>query len=606
MKKSDYQQITKDVMIVYNEVLRGLNIAPKQYKKYVKKNYSKYDDTILNEKDLIQKYVREQALLNYYFSILKLINPKFNGRTLNSRFYHLQVFQDIHTKFINKPEDVVELFLYSSRILLEKKNKYFCEFFTPSPVAQILINQIKKEELLDSKNNFLDPSCGIGNLLTTLLIQYSKLRNSEEDLLMFIESQLSGYDILPFSVLSTKIQILTAFYLIVKGYNKVLSTKIKLIDTLEDSSSNKFTHIIANPPYKKIRQIPKTVESYKNITYGHLNLYSIFILWSINKLKENGALVFLVPEMLRTGRYNQLLREKINQELHIDSVCLFPEKRNLFYDAEQRVMSIRISKSTAESKTKVTTFNKSLSPKTLCLKKENFIRNFKLKNIWVFPNTLQTKNIICKINAKSNPFDSNNDFVVGNGSYVWNQRKKFLTNRGIPLIYSNSISDEGLVFPFSFKNEDKKEFSMEFYESKIFDNELLVIKRTTGESAKRISSCVVNKEFLKRYKYYYLENHVNYIKSASSKGENLLNALNQYINSKLVNFYFSKVSANQHLSVYEIGTLPLNLELLNEISELSYGNAIEDEIIYHFFKLTKEERTYIENSLATLSPIEIV
>ena len=106
MGKFNYQQITKDVMIVYDQVLEKVKVAPKRYKEYVKKNYSKYDSTILKEKDLMEKYVREQALLNYYFSILKLINPKFDGRTLNCRFYHLKIFPNIDAEFINSNLDL--------------------------------------------------------------------------------------------------------------------------------------------------------------------------------------------------------------------------------------------------------------------------------------------------------------------------------------------------------------------------------------------------------------------------------------------------------------------------------------------------------------------
>ena len=74
-------------------------------------------------------------------------------------------------------------------------------------------------------------------------------------------------------------------------------------------------------------------------------------------------------------------------------------------------------------------------------------------------------------------------------------------------------------------------------------------------------------EFHVQYSTCFLENHVNYIHALEQDSQALLYALNIWLNSEIINFAFQLRNGTAHISVFELQTLPVIIELLKSMSQ---------------------------------------
>lgn len=160
---------------------------------------------------------------------------------------------------------------------LNNKNKYG-QFFTKNKeILSILVGLISKDK---DKSKILEPSCGEGYILEELKNQQYK------------------------NTLGLEID----------------TTLTKLSESLPISYQSFFTYkekvdvIIGNPPFVQYKKIEdntrKEIEVFKE--YSNLsNLYYFFIHYSIDLLKDNGELIFIVPKEWIFSTSAKPLREHI-------------------------------------------------------------------------------------------------------------------------------------------------------------------------------------------------------------------------------------------------------------------------------------------------------
>lgn len=105
-------------------------------------------------------------------------------------------------------------------------------------------------------------------------------------------------------------------------------------------------------------------------------------------------------------------------------------------------------------------------------------------------------------------------YKFANGLFVWNQNKNIINNErnNIPIIYSDYIQKEKFNFDIFIRNEEKKLFCKETEKSnklKLSGERLIIQRTSTFIQKNRLNAAIIEKAFLKKYKYYLLENHVN-------------------------------------------------------------------------------------------------
>lgn len=114
---------------------------------------------------------------------------------------------------------------------------------------------------------------------------------------------------------------------VLKKYNNI--TLIN--DNFFNYKENKFNVIIWNPPYIENNEInedtKKILSEYNNIDNGEWDLYYYFIYHSINLLKENGELIFIVPVWFLTNTYANTLRNFIYEQWQIKDIFILGEHK---------------------------------------------------------------------------------------------------------------------------------------------------------------------------------------------------------------------------------------------------------------------------------------
>jgi len=159
-------------------------------------------------------------------------------------------------------------------------------FFTPQWVVDFMTELIEEKKLESSEIKILEPACGICQFL------YGVKKNKEK---IFKGAK---------RVVGVEINEEIVNYI----YENKLNRDIEIIgfDYLLWETDERFDIIIGNPPYGipslsehyTIKVDNTTKSLYKKIYktwYGKYNIYGAFIEKSINLLKENGQLIFIVP-----------------------------------------------------------------------------------------------------------------------------------------------------------------------------------------------------------------------------------------------------------------------------------------------------------------------
>lgn len=608
MKKHLREQVAKDLQEILAQVSASMSDTPSAYAQLFKEKYARYKSKKIQINKIKSRYAKELALIVFSMKILQAQNPKFNKKIQYLDKYYNLPNVDININYNLSLEEINEVYLLSTRILLVKNEKYFCEFYTPTTIAKTLIDSIDLKKFPDD-GTILDPCCGPGNLLSMVLIRLSNEKCSISAFNEFMSKHLYGYDILPFSAILSILQLYTVHQYYTNN-SQPPDVNITIKDSLDDLSDKKFTYIIANPPYQRTTNDYQLARGHKDILTGHTNLYLLFLLWSLDKVEKNGRVIFLIPQTLRVGLYNHNFRKLFAQKYALNRIVLFDEKTNIFPGVEQKVMILDISKKSSPKDTIVDFYSEHGEKRTsrFLLPYEQILIKTNSTCIWQLTSNDVNYSIIRKVKSKSVPIDNlDGMFIVGTGAYVWNQHKNSLRRKYnrklLPLVYANSIKNPALSFPTKDIRK-RKEFTLKLGNVKYMDKPALLIKRTTTtEINKKIQSTLVSSQFLNKYPRYYLENHVNFIRSEDSKLQRRYLALMYYFNSPLLNYYFNSIASTSQISVYEIRALPVNMELLDQIQPLAeeYAKSRNKHVltemyrqIYRFFNLNTNEVGVIE------------
>lgn len=512
------------------------------------------------------------------------------------------------------------------------------EFYTPTNISEHLytLTNFKPRNITIKK--VVDPACGSGNLLRILVSDVVKLV-SEGKLdpvlaLTALNENVYGYDIQPVAILMTKLQLLLVSLPLLEKlensseniYDVLPFENIKLTDPLSNAQEYwdifaKFDLVIGNPPYQKvIKENLPYYKTFQDIFSGQPNLYQMFLWWAIRSTRADGTITFLIPQSIRSGQYFSKLRKEISNHCDIKAVTSFTAQEGVFDSVRQQMMIVSLVKQKSPKPSMVTVrkgFNgNGLNDiKEIRLSQNQVVFQNDGESIWCVSDSSIDYQILSKVYKETNLLRDFDNFEILNGGFVWNQNKSSLRSHNIgeaffvPLISAGSID----AFEFTFPPKDERLTDRIFVERAYGINQTgyskrsILIQRTTPRKmqGRRIIACEMPKEFLDAYPVYFCENHVNLIlpKGESNK---YLSGLAIWLNSKLANFVFGMMNGSSHISKYELGLLPISLNLLGALSSIKAKNkgariAKGDDINYSYYNLNLAQIKRINQLIPSLN-----
>ena len=111
-----------------------------------------------------------------------------------------------------------------------------------------------------------------------------------------------------------------------------LATKDFIEDYSRGGARGGFTHVIMNPPYKKINVASRTYEHLRNVGLQATNMYAAFIAISRNLLDDGGQIVFISPRSFCNGSYFGRFRKDFLESMALRRIHLFNSRKSSFRD----------------------------------------------------------------------------------------------------------------------------------------------------------------------------------------------------------------------------------------------------------------------------------
>lgn len=200
---------------------------------------------------------------------------------------------------------------YSQKVPLTHRKK-FAQFFTPEPIAQIMVNWLLRN---DNVSSLLEPAFGLGVFSRLFL-------NKQKGI------QITGFDVDP-----------VIFEIAKQNFSDISNVNLLLEDYLFNDWDNKYDAIACNPPYFKFHdyQNKRALEEIRNKLKinlsGFTNIYTLFLLKSIYQLNENGRAAYIIPSEFLNSDYGKYIKEYLLTSDTLRHIVIFGFKQNVFDDA---------------------------------------------------------------------------------------------------------------------------------------------------------------------------------------------------------------------------------------------------------------------------------
>lgn len=475
-----------------------------------------------------------------------------------------------------------------------EERAFIGQFLTPAPIAAFmasLFDDYSKDVRL------LDPGCGVGSLFSASVDEflYRKKRIKSLDLTTYeVDDSLFKY--LNQTIDNCKETLGE------KGISfahQNLHQDFILSDRSDLVSNKKYTHIIMNPPYKKINTDSDHRRALKDsINLETTNLYTGFLGLAIEMLEEDGELVAIVPRSFCNGTYYLPFRKFLLDRVAIKKIHLF-ESRKVFKDDDvlQENIIIHCKKEKLRNDIIITASpsadfyrdkkTKKYTASNLTqhiVKYSDVVKDSDGQKFIHIPTKNTGKSVIDSISHFPSTLNDL-EVQVSTGPIVDFRLRDCLSQSyekdfTVPLLYCCNL--KGLVeWP---KNTNKPNAIKISEDSQrwLWPNNgyyLLVKRFSSKEEKKRIVATFYN-SFLPE-KFIGFENKLNvfHFKKSGIENENLVKGLYIYLNSSLLDRYYRNFSGHTQVNATDLRSLkyPLKESLVN------IGKRVKD------FSINQEE-----------------
>jgi adenine-specific DNA-methyltransferase len=438
-------------------------------------------------------------------------------------------------------------------------------FYTPMSIVRKMID-ISATHGIDFKTaKVIDPSSGGAAFLSPLcrrMIDLERFPNPN-DAVNDLTHRLKGVEVDPFAAWLSQFLLDCELALIVPSARRPRAI-VQIADALRISENEfgVYDMVIGNPPYGKIPIDPFLKERYEESLYGHVNIYQLFYHLGFLLAGDRGIVHFLTPTSFLGGHYFNRLRKFIGIQSWPTHFEFIKNREGVFEGVQQEVIASLFRKGIRRRKTKVfvTDVNEQ---KTLMnsVKTGYAVIGKGYSAPWKLPRDAESGRILQSLPPNLGTL-KDLGFRATTGYFVWNRNQERIcsSKRGgvRPLIWSESIRSDGV---FDFKRAIRKGRSV-WVNPKGIENNLvtagtILVKRTTNkEQKRRLYPAVVSKEFAKKYKGFFVENHVNLI-VREEDSDLKEDTLARFLGTRVVDTIFRCMSGTVAVSVSELMRLSM-------------------------------------------------
>ena len=442
----------------------------------------------------------------------------------------------------------------------------FGQYFTPYKIAHFMSSLFP---VTNKKIKLLDPGAGIGTLSCSFMERVLHERWQTPDI------HISAYDIdkAVYDVLNANLASSSAAF--AKSDFEVFTD-----DFLEKTSfeytwhiNETYTHVIMNPPYKKIQTNSKERQSARAFGLETVNLYSAFMGAAISLTEAGGYIVAIVPRSFCNGVYYRPFREFILKRCAIKHIHLFEARDKAFKDEAvlQENIIIMLQKNVPQEYVKIsyctdgsfTGLSEFEVPFSQILHEDDSEKYFHIPT----NQQIDNKSLAAFTNLKALGIQ------VSTGPIVDFRMKALLlkdyAENSYPLVYSVHLKSYRLAWPQESKKPNALLITDEVQKQLFPKGFYVLVKRfSTKEEKKRVvASLITPRDFVKDGITF--ENHLNvFHTNKTSLAENLAYGLVCWLNATYIDERFRLFSGHTQVNATDLRNLPYpSVEKLSELGK---------------------------------------
>ena len=456
------------------------------------------------------------------------------------------------------------------------ERKRYGQFFTSKKSASFMAS-LFTPDIGKATIRLLDAGAGTG-LLTVAMVERLRTDGYEGNIIV--------------TCYETDGKVLPTLYANLQGLAEKYRIQYSVITEnflLENTAGQQYDIIIGNPPYLKIPRDAPEALAMPEVCHGAPNLYFLFWAKSIQQMKTDGELVYIIPRSWTSGAYFEKFRTFLFGNCVITNIHIF-ESRDKVFDGEsvlQETMIIKVRKSTvppenvmmsASATADFRNLRHYLVPYTTVVAPNNFV--FLVTNE-------EESNTLARINTQPETLATIN-MKMHTGIIVDFRTREVLRNRAVkgavPLFYSHHIRNGRVVWPAGEDGEymvtDRTGFLQEN------GNYVFVKRFTSKEEHRRLQCGILLATDYPQYEHIGTQNKINFIRCATAEEAYGIYTL---LNSTLYDSYYRILNGSTQVNSTEINAMPVpshdtiremgrQLMEQNDLSEAACNNIIRQWI----------------------------
>lgn len=467
------------------------------------------------------------------------------------------------------------------------------QFLSPLPIAKFMATLFPA---ITADVRLLDPGAGIGSL-TAAFVEDACCRKRRPTSI-----DVSAYEIDPKLEVGLKqtledcdkrcqdAGIRFTSTILIGDFIEIMVENAKL--RLIEEAAPGFTHVIMNPPYKKIRSNSITRKSLSQVGIETSNLYTAFMSLAVDAMGSGGHFVSITPRSFCNGPYFKRFRKAFLDTMRLNRLHLFESRKDAFRDDAvlQENIIVSATRSDDRSREHVVVSSSSRLSEELTTNRivpyENVVSPSDpdlFIHLAMDKNADETAKRISILPACLPETGAS----ISTGRVIDFRAREHLRSDmdvdTVPLIYPCNMNQAGIDWPKAKTKKPQAIISCSTTSKLLVGKgQYVLVKRfTSKEENRRVVAAVFDSELI-GCEWAGFENHLNFFHSdGGSLEKDVAQGLAAYLNTTTVDSYFRQFNGHTQVNASDLKKLryPTRIQLIAIGKSISRRKKIDQGTI---------------------------